>query len=61
VWRKLLRVRLRGSLSELPAKAVSELVAYHTPLDTAEKVDFTRMARVVEGVRRVVESLAFAK
>jgi hypothetical protein len=31
---------------------------YHTPLDTSDKVDFKRMARVVEGVRRVVESLA---
>jgi Zn-dependent M28 family amino/carboxypeptidase len=31
---------------------------YHTPLDTSDKVDFGRMARVVEGVLRVVESLA---
>lgn len=31
---------------------------YHTSLDTADKIDFKRMARVVEGVRRVVESLA---
>jgi len=31
---------------------------YHTPLDTSDKVDFKKMARVVEGVRRVVESLA---
>jgi Zn-dependent M28 family amino/carboxypeptidase len=31
---------------------------YHTPLDTANRVDFARMARVVNGVRRVVESLA---
>jgi Zn-dependent M28 family amino/carboxypeptidase len=31
---------------------------YHTPLDTANRVDFARMARVVGGVRRVVESLA---
>ena len=31
---------------------------YHTPLDTANRVDFARMARVVSGVRRVVESLA---
>jgi hypothetical protein len=31
---------------------------YHTPLDTSDKVDFKRMAIVVEGVRRVVESLA---
>ncbi len=31
---------------------------YHTPLDTSDKVDFKRMARVVEGVRRIVESLA---
>jgi hypothetical protein len=31
---------------------------YHTPLDTANRLDFDRMARVVEGVQRVVESLA---
>lgn len=31
---------------------------YHTTLDTANRLDFDRMARVVEGVRRVVESLA---
>jgi Zn-dependent M28 family amino/carboxypeptidase len=31
---------------------------YHTPLDTANRVDFQKMARVVEGVRRVIESLA---
>jgi Zn-dependent M28 family amino/carboxypeptidase len=31
---------------------------YHTPLDTANRLDFGRMARVVEGVQRVVESLA---
>jgi Zn-dependent M28 family amino/carboxypeptidase len=31
---------------------------YHTPLDTANRVDFARMARVVGGIRRVVESLA---
>jgi Zn-dependent M28 family amino/carboxypeptidase len=31
---------------------------YHTPLDTSDKVDFARMARVVEGIQRVVESLA---
>lgn len=31
---------------------------YHTRLDTANRVDFERMARVVEGVRRVVESLS---
>ncbi|HWW14872.1 MAG TPA: M20/M25/M40 family metallo-hydrolase [Candidatus Dormibacteraeota bacterium] len=30
---------------------------YHTPLDTANRLDFDRMARVVEGVQRVVESL----
>jgi Zn-dependent M28 family amino/carboxypeptidase len=34
---------------------------YHTPLDTANRVDFRRMARVVGGVRRVVESLAMEK
>lgn len=31
---------------------------YHTPLDTLDKVDFQKMARVVDGVRNVVESLA---
>ncbi|MGA9042894.1 MAG: M28 family peptidase [Terriglobales bacterium] len=31
---------------------------YHTPRDTIDKVDFEKMARVVDGVRRVVESLA---
>ena len=31
---------------------------YHTPLDTANHIDFQKMARVVQGVRRVVESLA---
>ena len=31
---------------------------YHTPRDTFEKVDFGKMARVVDGVREVVESLA---
>lgn len=31
---------------------------YHTPFDTANRLDFDRMARVVEGVQRVVESLA---
>ena len=31
---------------------------YHTTLDTANPLDFDRMARVVEGVQRVVESLA---
>jgi Peptidase family M28 len=31
---------------------------YHTPLDTSDRLDFDRMARVVEGVQRVVESLA---
>jgi Zn-dependent M28 family amino/carboxypeptidase len=31
---------------------------YHTPLDTANRLDFARMARVVSGVRTVVESLA---
>lgn len=31
---------------------------YHTPLDTADRVDFARMATVVGGVRKVVESLA---
>jgi hypothetical protein len=31
---------------------------YHTRLDTADRVDFGRMARVLGGVRTVVESLA---
>jgi len=31
---------------------------YHTPLDTANRLDFAKMARVVDGVRKVVESLA---
>ena len=31
---------------------------YHTPFDTADRVDFEKMARVVEGVQRVVEALA---
>jgi len=31
---------------------------YHTPLDTADKLDFDKMVRVVEGVRDVVASLA---
>jgi Zn-dependent M28 family amino/carboxypeptidase len=31
---------------------------YHTPLDTAEKLDFEKMTRVVGGVRSVVVSLA---
>jgi Peptidase family M28 len=34
---------------------------YHTPLDTANRVDFARMARVIGGVRKVVESLAMEK
>jgi Zn-dependent M28 family amino/carboxypeptidase len=38
--------------------AVFRYPYYHTSLDTSDKVDFSRMARVVEGVRRVVESLA---
>jgi hypothetical protein len=31
---------------------------YHTERDTPEKCDYDRMARVVEGVARVVEHLA---
>jgi len=31
---------------------------YHTPLDTANRLDFAKMARVVDGVHKVVESLA---
>jgi Zn-dependent M28 family amino/carboxypeptidase len=38
--------------------AVFRYPLYHTALDTANRVDFEKMARIVEGVRRVVESLA---
>jgi hypothetical protein len=31
---------------------------YHTPFDTPNRIDFEKMARVVEGVRQVVDSLA---
>jgi len=31
---------------------------YHTPFDTPDRVDFEKMARVLQGVQRVVESLA---
>lgn len=31
---------------------------YHSPLDTADRIDFERMARVVGGIRKVVETLA---
>lgn len=31
---------------------------YHTPSDTADKIDFDRMARVVTGVRNVLAALA---
>jgi hypothetical protein len=31
---------------------------YHTPLDTPDKLDYDRMARVVAGVARVIENLA---
>ncbi len=31
---------------------------YHTPLDTADKIDFQKMAQVVDGLRNVVVSLA---
>lgn len=31
---------------------------YHTPRDTADRLDYGRMARVVEGLRRVVGDLA---
>lgn len=34
---------------------------YHTPGDTADHVDFERMARVVAGMHRVVESLAMER
>jgi len=31
---------------------------YHTPYDTVNRVDFARMSRVVNGLRRLVESIA---
>jgi hypothetical protein len=31
---------------------------YHTPEDTADKLDFDRMARVVDGLTHVVRALA---
>jgi hypothetical protein len=31
---------------------------YHTPYDTANRVDFVKMSRVVNGLRRLVESIA---
>jgi Peptidase family M28 len=36
--------------------AVFRYPYYHTALDTADKVDFEKMARVVDGVRNVVAS-----
>lgn len=41
--------------------AVFRYPYYHTPRDTFDKIDFGRTARVVYGVRRVVESLADEK
>jgi len=38
--------------------AVFRYPYYHTPFDTADRVNFEKMARVLDGVRRVVESLA---
>jgi Zn-dependent M28 family amino/carboxypeptidase len=38
--------------------AVFRYPHYHTPLDTLDKVDFQKMARVVDGVRNVVAALA---
>jgi len=38
--------------------AVYRYPYYHTSFDTADRVNFENMARVVDGVRRVVESLA---
>jgi len=38
--------------------AVFRYSYYHTALDTADKVDFEKMARVVDGVRNVVASLS---
>jgi Zn-dependent M28 family amino/carboxypeptidase len=34
---------------------------YHTPSDTADHVDFEKMARVVDGIHKVVESLAMER
>jgi hypothetical protein len=34
---------------------------YHTALDTPDRIDYERTARVVEGLRRVVADLAGAK
>jgi hypothetical protein len=31
---------------------------YHSPLDTADRLDFARIARVVGGVRKMVATLA---
>ncbi len=33
---------------------------YHTPQDTPERLDYSRMARVVEGLQRVIEHWASA-
>ena len=34
---------------------------YHTPSDTADHVDFDKMARVVDGIQQVVKSLAMER
>jgi hypothetical protein len=31
---------------------------YHTPFDTSDRIDFEKMAKVVEGVQQVIEDLA---
>jgi hypothetical protein len=33
---------------------------YHTPEDTVDKLDFDRLARVVRGLRKVIEALVLA-
>ena len=38
--------------------AVFRYPYYHTPRDTFDKVDFDKAARVVDGVHRLVETLA---
>lgn len=38
--------------------AVFRYPYYHTPSDTPDRVDFEKMARVVEGVQHIIESLA---
>ena len=32
---------------------------YHTPQDTPDKLDFERMAQVVEGLKKVIEEMSY--